>query len=57
MRVLEGLCPACYEHTMASESCCGQGAWVEGGVVSEQEAEQELEANSPLDPSRMPQDR
>jgi hypothetical protein len=40
----DGICPACKEHTTAGDSCCGRGAYIEGGRVSDEEAE-EIKAN------------
>lgn len=34
----EGVCPACHEHTQAGDSCCGEGAYVEGALISDEEA-------------------
>lgn len=34
----EGICPSCKEHTTAGDSCCGEGAWVEGGLITDQSA-------------------
>ena len=34
----EGICPVCHEHTTAGNSCCGAGAYVDGGLVSDEEA-------------------
>lgn len=34
----EGICPQCHEHTTAGDSCCGAGAIVEGGLISDEEA-------------------
>jgi hypothetical protein len=34
----EGICPDCHEHTTAGDSCCGRGAIVEGGLVTDEEA-------------------
>lgn len=31
-----GICPECGEHTSAGESCCGRGAYVEDGIVSDE---------------------
>ena len=42
---LEGMCPACQEWTLAGDSCCSRGAVVEGGLVTDEEAE--IEANEP----------
>lgn len=33
-----GMCPACKEWTDAGDSCCGRGAWVEGSLVTDEEA-------------------
>lgn len=38
----EGMCPECHEWTSVPESCCGAGAYIEGGLVSDESAEQEL---------------
>lgn len=35
-REYEGVCPECYEHTTAGDSCCGAGAFVEGSHVSDE---------------------
>lgn len=39
----DGICPVCFEHTSAGESCCGAGAWIEGDVVSDEEAQEEID--------------
>lgn len=39
----EGICPDCKEWTTAGDSCCGRGAWVEGGLVSDESAQEALE--------------
>ncbi len=43
MRNLEGICPECKEWTVAGESCCGSGAIVEGGLITDEYAEEILE--------------
>lgn len=40
----QGVCPRCHEHTTAGDSCCGEGAYVEGARVSDEEA---IEAKEP----------
>lgn len=35
-RETSGICPDCKEWTDAGDSCCGAGAYVEGGVVSDE---------------------
>lgn len=38
-----GLCPECKEWTTAGDSCCGNGALVEGGHISDEQAQEEIE--------------
>lgn len=45
LQAFEGICPRCKEHTEAHESCCGKGAYVEGALVSEEEARERLGLN------------
>ena len=42
-RNLEGMCPSCKEYTTAGDSCCGAGAIVEGGKISDESAQQCVE--------------
>lgn len=39
----EGMCPECHEWTSVPESCCGAGAHIEGGLVSDESAQEDLE--------------
>ena len=39
-RNFDGICPDCKEHTTAGDSCCGRGAYVEGGLVSDESAQE-----------------
>ena len=39
----EGVCPSCKEWTTAGDSCCGDGAYVEGGLVTDEQAREDLE--------------
>jgi hypothetical protein len=34
----DGMCPECHEHTTAGDSCCGAGAYVDGGLITDEEA-------------------
>lgn len=36
----EGICPTCKEWTTAEDSCCGDGAIVEGGLVLPDEGDE-----------------
>lgn len=36
----DGLCPECHEHTTAGDSCCGRGAYVEGGLVTDESVQE-----------------
>jgi len=39
----DGVCPECHEHTTAGESCCGRGAYVEGGLITDESAQEDAE--------------
>lgn len=41
-RTLDGICPECKEWTTAGDSCCGRGAYVEGGLITDESAEESL---------------
>ena len=34
---LEGICPTCGEHTTAGDSCCGDGAMINGTLITDQD--------------------
>lgn len=40
---LHGTCPRCGEHTEAGDSCCGEGACIEGDITTDQEGLEERE--------------
>lgn len=41
-----GICPRCHEWTTAGDSCCGRGAVVEGGYVSDEAAQEDALYNT-----------
>lgn len=42
----EGMCPKCHEYTTAGDSCCGYGAYIEGNLVTDESAIEDMQYNS-----------
>lgn len=38
-----GMCPECKEWTSVPDSCCGAGAWIDGGHVSDEDAQYDID--------------